>query len=55
MTDSGVITRKLDLPDTYRRISLAYRHSYPRRQALEVFAGVIQGDLPNTVKVIKGS
>jgi len=55
MTDSGVTARKLDLPDTYRRISLAYRHSFPRRQALEAFAGVIRGNLPDTVKVIKGS
>lgn len=55
MTDSGVTARKLDLPDTYRRISLAYRHSFPRRQALEAFAGVIQDNLPNTVKVIKES
>ena len=55
MTDSSVTARKLDLPDTYRRISLAYRHSFPRRQALEAFAGVIRGNLPNTVKVIKES
>lgn len=56
MTDSSDITvRKLDLPDTYRRISLAFRHSFPRRQALEAFAEVIQDNLPSTVKVIKGS
>ncbi|MCP4992943.1 MAG: LysR family transcriptional regulator [Gammaproteobacteria bacterium] len=54
MTGSGVIARKLDLPDTYRRISLAYRHSFPRRQALEVFADVIRGELPSNVRVIKG-
>ncbi len=52
MTDSGVIARKLELPDTYRRISLAFRHSFPRRQALEAFADVIRDKLPNTVQVI---
>lgn len=55
MTDSGVIARKLDLPDTYRSVSLAFRHSFPRRQALEAFADVVQDNLPNTVKVRKRS
>lgn len=55
MTDSGVIARKLELPDTYRRISLAFRHSFPRRKALEAFADVIRAELPNTVRVIKES
>ena len=55
MTDSGIIARKLDLPDTYRRISLAFRHGFPRRQALEAFAEVIRQQLPNTVEVIEGS
>ncbi len=52
MTDSGIIARKLELPDTYRRISLAYRHSFPRREALAAFADVIQDNLPNSVKRI---
>ena len=54
-TDSGIIARKLDLPDTYRRISLAFRHSFPRRQALEAFADVIRSKVPNSVKVIKAT
>jgi LysR family hydrogen peroxide-inducible transcriptional activator len=53
MTDCGVIARKLELPDTYRRISLVYRHSFPRLQALEVFADVVRDNLPNTVQVIE--
>ncbi len=53
MTDSGIIARKLNLPDTYRRISLAFRHSFPRRQALKAFAEVIQDNLPNTVTAVK--
>jgi LysR family hydrogen peroxide-inducible transcriptional activator len=54
MTDSGIIARKLNLPDAYRRISLAFRRSFPRRQALEVFADIIQGNLTSaTVKKIE--
>lgn len=50
MTDTGIIARRLDLPDAYRRISLAYRRSFPRRAALEGFAAVIRDHLPNTVR-----
>ncbi|MCU0834624.1 MAG: LysR substrate-binding domain-containing protein [Chromatiaceae bacterium] len=50
MTDTGIIVRRLDLPDAYRRISLAYRRSFPRRAALEGLAGVIREHLPNTVR-----
>lgn len=48
-TDSGVIARKLELPHAYRRVSLVFRTSYPRRQALAAFAEVVLGHLPNTV------
>jgi LysR family transcriptional regulator, hydrogen peroxide-inducible genes activator len=54
MTDSGIIARKLELPDAYRRISLVYRHTFPRRSALESFAAVIGEHLPNTVKPLGG-
>ena len=46
---SGVVAQPLALPDAYRRVSLVFRHSYPRRQALEAFASIIQDNLPNTV------
>jgi LysR family hydrogen peroxide-inducible transcriptional activator len=52
MTDSGVIAHKLELPDTYRRISLAFRHSFPRKQILAAFADLIRNHLPNTVRII---
>jgi LysR family hydrogen peroxide-inducible transcriptional activator len=52
MTDSGIIARRLDLPDACRRISLVYRRSFPRRPALDAFAGVIRGHLPNTVRAL---
>ena len=50
MTDSGIIARRLELPDAHRRISLVYRRTFPRRPALESFAGVIREHLPNTVR-----
>ncbi len=34
MTDSGIIARPIESDDAYRRISLVYRRSFPRRQAL---------------------
>ena len=46
---SGVVAQPLELPDAYRRVSLVFRHSFPRRQALEAFAEVIRANLPNTV------
>ena len=47
--DRGIITRQLKLPDTYRRVSLVYRRTFPRRQALEAFSGVVCANLPDTV------
>jgi len=49
MTDSGIIARRLELADAYRRISLVFRRSFPRRPALNAFAEVILEHLPNTV------
>lgn len=54
-TGSGIIARKLELPDAYRRISLVFRHSYPRRAALEAFAQVVRNHLPNTVTLLTNS
>jgi len=51
MTDSGIIARPLDLPDAFRQVRLVYRSSYPRRAALDAFAGIIQANLPNTVQL----
>jgi len=55
MTDSGIIARRLELADAYRRISLVFRRSFPRRRALEAFADVILGHLPNTVTPAKAA
>lgn len=48
-TGSGIVTRELELPDAYRRVSLVYRASYPRMEALHTLAKVILEQLPNTV------
>lgn len=52
MTDSGIIARRLNLPLASRRISLVFRRSFPRRQALEALARVILKQLPNTVHAL---
>lgn len=49
-TDMGIQTRALELPSARRRVSLAFRTSFPRRPALEALAGVILDRLPNTVR-----
>ena len=49
-TDSGIVARKLELPNAYRQVSLVFRNSYPRRKALEAFAQIILANLPNTVQ-----
>ena len=52
MTDSGIIARRLELPDAYRRVALVYRHSFPRRKVLDAFVKVVLGHLPNTVRPV---
>lgn len=51
MTDAGIIARKLDSPEAYRRVFLVYRRQFPRRQALLGLARIIQQQLPNTVRL----
>ena len=50
MNDSGIVTRPLVLPDAYRRISLVFRRSFPRRRALECLADIVRAHLPDRVK-----
>lgn len=49
---SGVVAQPLSVPHASRRVSLVYRHSFPRLAALQAFATTIRSNLPNTVKVI---
>ena len=51
-TGSGVIAQPLSIKDASRRVSLVFRHSFPRRAALEAFAQVILSHLPNTVQPV---
>ncbi len=48
----GVITRELNLPNSWRQISLYHRRSFPRDQALQALAQIIKDNLPNTVQVL---
>lgn len=52
---SGIVARKLEFKDAYRRVSLVFRHSYPRRKALEAFIEVLLAQLPNTVTALKAT
>ena len=52
---SGIIARKLEFKDAYRRVSIVFRQSYPRRKALEAFAEVVLANLPNTVTAINAT
>ncbi len=47
--DRSLIARQLKIPDTFRRISLVYRRTFPRPQALEAFAKLVLENLPDTV------
>lgn len=52
MTASGVIARKLDIPEAKRRIRMVYRNSFPQPQTLKALADVIKTNLPNTVHIL---
>ncbi|MGB5716612.1 MAG: LysR substrate-binding domain-containing protein [Gammaproteobacteria bacterium] len=51
-TDSGVVAQPLAIAGATRRISLVFRHSFPRRAALQAFADTLLDSLPNTVRAI---
>ena len=54
-TGGGVVAQPLELAGASRRISLVYRQSFPRAQALQALAQVIIDNLPNTVYPVAGS
>lgn len=47
---SDIVTRKLEMADAYRRVSIVFRKSFPRRQAIDMLAQLIQAQLPDSVK-----
>ncbi len=52
MTASGVIARKVEIPEAKRRIRMVYRQSFPQPLTLNALAEVIKDNLPNTVYVV---
>jgi LysR family hydrogen peroxide-inducible transcriptional activator len=54
-TGSGVVAQPLNWPDASRRISLVFRHSFPRQAALHALVETILDNLPNTVKPLAKS
>lgn len=48
----GIITRQLNLPDAWRRVSLFYRSSFPRKAAMDALVQTIKSCLPNTVETL---
>jgi LysR family transcriptional regulator, hydrogen peroxide-inducible genes activator len=47
-----IVVRELKLPEAFRRISLVFRRSFPRRQALKAFAEIVQTHLPPSVRCV---
>ena len=52
MTGSGVIARKIAVPEAFRRVRLVYRPNFPRKKAIHALADTILQTLPNTVRKI---
>jgi LysR family hydrogen peroxide-inducible transcriptional activator len=48
------VARKLEFRGAERRVSLVFRKSYPRKQALAALVQVIIQHLPNTVQPLSG-
>lgn len=49
ISGSGVVAQPLASGGASRRVALVYRHSFPRRAALQALTTVILDNLPNTV------
>lgn len=49
MGDSDLKLKRLDQQDAFRRVSLVFRRTFPRRHAIEAFATVIMENLPDSV------
>ena len=49
---SGIVTHKLNLPHAWREVSLFYRESFPREQALQALIKTVMNSLPNTVELL---
>lgn len=52
-TGSGIVAQPVALDNASRNVSLVYRQSFPRAEALKAFCDVILSQLPNTVSILK--
>jgi len=50
--DKSIVTRQLQFTDTFRKISLVYRRSFPRKQVFEAFIKILTDNLPDTVESV---
>ena len=50
--NSTLSISQLQLPGAYRKISLIYRHTFPRQEVIEVFTKIVLQNLPNSVHVL---
>jgi len=50
--DKSIVIRPLQFTDTFRKISLVYRRSFPRKQVFEAFTRILMENLPDTVQSI---
>jgi len=50
--DKSIVTRQLQFTDTFRKISLVYRRSFPRKQVFEAFTKILMENLPDTVQSV---
>lgn len=50
---SGIVTRQLNFPHAWRTVSLYYRNSFPRVEALQALIKTILASLPNTVEILE--
>jgi len=55
ISGSGVVAQPLASGGASRRVALVYRHSFPRRAALQALTTVILDNLPNTVSPLTPS
>lgn len=52
-TDSGIVARELQLKNAHRRVSIVFRKSFPRKQAIQALVGIVMANLPNTVHALQ--
>jgi LysR family hydrogen peroxide-inducible transcriptional activator len=49
----NIVIRELQLNNTYRRVSLVFRKSFPRKPALNALSQIVVENLPDTVRLLR--